>query len=110
MRWLDGVLIAFGGFNILAGLKAYFAPVPSLISLIAAGVTGLIIIGGAALAKSHPKVGYAIATLATLLVGGRMLGAYMKTQAIWPALVFTILSAAVLACLVVGHFMAKKPA
>ena len=110
MRWLDGVLIAFGVFNIFAGLKAYFAPNPSLISLIAAGVSGLLIIVAAALAKSHPKVGYALATLITLLVGGRMLGAYMKSQAIWPALVFTILSGLVLACLVVGHFLAKKPA
>jgi len=109
MRWLDGVLLAFGVLNIFAGAEAYFAK-GSLPSLLGGGLAGIVVIAGAALAKSHPTAGYAVAALGTLAVGGRMLGTYLSKHTVWPGLVFTVLSAAVLVCLVVGYFAAKKAA
>lgn len=109
MRWLDGVLIAFGVVNILGGLGGYFTA-GSMMSLLGGVGTGIVVIGGAALAKSHPAAGYGIATLGTLAVGGMMFRRYLETHKVMPALMLTILSVVVLICLVVGHYATKKSA
>lgn len=109
MRWLDSVLVGFGLLSILGGVEGYLAK-GSVMSVVGGAGTGLIIIAGAALAKSHKTPGYALATFGTLAVGGMMLRSYMKSQALWPGLTFTVLSAIVLVCLVVGHFAARKSA
>lgn len=109
MRWLDGVLIAFAVVNLLGGLYGYFGA-GSVMSLVGGVGTGIIVIAGAALAKSHPTAGYGLATAGTLLVGIMMLRRYLETHKVMPALMLTVLSAVVLVCLVVGHFAARKPA
>ncbi len=107
MRWLDSVLVIFGLLSILGGIEGYLAK-GSVMSVMGGAGTGVIILAGVALAKTHPGAGYGVATVGTLAVGGMMLRSYMKNHAVWPGLTFTVLSAAVLICLVIGHYAARK--
>ena len=107
MRWLDSVLVSFGLLSILGGIEGYLAK-GSVMSVMGGAGTGVIILAGVALAKTHPGAGYGVATVGTLAVGGMMLRSYMKNHAVWPGLTFTVLSAAVLICLVIGHYAARK--
>ena len=109
MRWLEKVLVGFGLLSILGGVQGYIAK-GSMMSLMGGAGTGLLIIGGVALAKTHRSAGYGLATLGTIAVGGMMLRSYLKTGAIWPGLTFAVLSVAVLACLVYAHIAARKSA
>lgn len=108
MKWLTGVVVAFGLFCIGAGLEAYLAK-NSLPSLMGGGGIGLVALIGAFVARTTPSIGYGIAAVAALAALGRFLPAFLKTQAVWPALAMTLVSSTVLVCLIAGHFMAKRP-
>lgn len=107
MGWLTAVLLVYGLLNIGLGLEAFLAK-GSTISLVAAGTAGLLVIGFAALAKSYPKPGYIGAAVVAILLIGRFMGPLMAKKQIYPAGVMVVASVAVLVCLAVGHFMARK--
>lgn len=110
MSWLGVVLFFYALLNIGGGIEGYMAK-GSIASLISGVASGLILIGAATLAKSNPKIGYGIAAFVTVATAGFFISRYVKSHAVWPALVMIVASVLVLVCLIVGHFMAgSKPA
>lgn len=107
MGWLTVVLLAYGLMNIGLGLEAFLEK-GSVVSLVAAGTAGLLVIGFTALAKTYPKPGYiGVAVVAVLLIG-RFMGPLMAQKQVFPAGVMVVSSVAVLVCLAIGHLLARK--
>ncbi len=107
MPWLSSVCILYGVLNIAFGILAYVNK-GSIVSLVAAGAIGIIAIFGATLAKTHERIGYLIVSVVSLLTLGRFFKPAFIEFKIYPAMILAIASIAMLGCLVVGHFMAKK--
>lgn len=109
MRWLNTVLIVFAVFLILVGAQAAFLPFQgheaSIVSFIAGGAAGLLLLGSVALSFTNPRIGRIGALVVCLLLMGRFGGAYLDKHAVYPSLVLFLASFAVAGCLVVGHFM-----
>ena len=109
MRWLNTVLIVFAVFLILVGAQAAFLPFEghrsSIVSFYAGGGAGLLLLGSVALAFTNPRVGRIGAAIVCLLLLGKFGGDYLKDGHVWPALVMSLITFAVLGCLVTGHFM-----
>lgn len=102
MKWLGGVLLAYGVIMIALGVYA-FVKDKSLMSLIGGGTIGVLAITGAAVAQTWPSIGYGIAAFATLAAMGRFALPFFRDQKWYPAGVIFILSAITLICLAVGH-------
>lgn len=103
MGWLNVSVIVYGLLMLFGGIMGYVSSksVPSLISGI---LSGMFLLGSAAMAKTNPKVGYSIAAVVTLLLVGVFVERYMKTHA--PRnLGLIIVSVLMLGMLAVGHFM-----
>ncbi len=99
----------YGVLNIAFGILAYLSK-GSVISLVAAGAIGIAVIFGATLAKTHERVGYLIVTVVSVLTLGRFFKPAFMEFKIYPAMILALASIAMLGCLVVGHFAAKKAA
>lgn len=108
MTWVRWVLIAYGVFNIVLGVIG-FVNSNSLVSLIAGGVAGLLILGCAALGmKGKPRVGNIAALVITLLLLGRFAPTFFETGDWMPAGISMVAGVIVVLCLVAGHFMAMS--
>ncbi len=106
MKWLGGVLLAYGIVMIALGVLAYFKD-NSLMSLIGGGGIGVLVIFGAALAQNYQAVGYGIAAVGAVAALGRFIVPVLTKQQIYPAGVIAALSGLVLICLAIGHFQMK---
>ncbi|GMV89395.1 MAG: hypothetical protein AMXMBFR81_23260 [Chthonomonas sp.] len=109
MPWLNIVLWVYALFNIALGVEAYLKvnSMPSLMGGIGAGV---LVIVGLLVSQKNSMVGYSICALVALGLLGRFVPAYLSKGTVYPALVVSIASALALVALIVGHFMARKPA
>jgi uncharacterized membrane protein (UPF0136 family) len=107
MGFLNGVVMLYALLNIGGGVAGYFEK-NSLPSLISGIVAGILLLGGAALAVSKPRAGYIIATIVAVADLGFFATRYMKSHAVWPALVMIVASVVVLICLGLGHFAGRK--
>jgi uncharacterized membrane protein (UPF0136 family) len=107
MSWLSIVVLLYG-LAMLGGGFAGYKIGHSLPSLLTGIISGVLLFAAAFAAKSHPRVAYGLASLVTLA----LIVVFIKrqTEAPGPRNIGLIgLSVAVLACLVIGHFIAKKP-
>jgi len=107
MKWLSFVLFVYGAAMIAMGVEAMSK---SMISLYAGGAAGLLAIVGGVVGLKNPKVGYVIGAVGALAPLGRFVPALLKEFKVFPAFVGTVLCAATLICLIVGHFMGQKKA
>lgn len=90
------------------GVQSYFFPLEgsesSIISLIAAGVMGLIVLGMVWLSYSKPRPAYIVTIVVAVMALGRF--APKATTDIYPAGVTVALSVLVILVLAGGHFKA----
>ncbi len=101
-------MVLYGVFNIVLGVEAFVAK-GSLVSLIAAGAAGVLVLVAVALTKNYPRVGYILASVVCLGLIGRFLPAFLKdTSNVYPALTVTIASVILLIALVGSHFSAMS--
>ena len=104
MNWLNLITTLYGFFSIFLGLQAWLH-VQSSASLIAGGVSGLIVLIGTALSAKNPTVGYLLVALVCVGLIGRFLPAYLKdTSKTYPGLLVVSVSVLVLLSLIFGHF------
>ena len=110
MTWVKWVMLVYGVGLIAMGLDAYFgSDNPSLISLIAAGGAGLIVLVGLylSLKMATPRVGYIITLVICVAIAGRFAkGAFGGDM--YPAMTAFVGSLVTFFCLLAGHLMAKK--
>lgn len=99
-------MLIYGLFNIAVGIEAYLTK-HSIVSLIAAGAIGIIVIGCAALSKTMPRVAYITATVLALIVAGRFLPKAISGE-IWPGIVLVAVSLIFALILVGAHFAAMR--
>lgn len=78
------MLFVYGVFTIAMGL-AGFIHGHSLPSLISGGLVGVLVLVGANLAKTNPKVGFGMAVVLALLMLGRFMGPLMSKHQVYPA-------------------------
>ncbi len=83
----------------------------SVVSIIAGGIAGLLLLGSLALAKTNPRVGRIAAAVVALLMLGQM-GRKAFEDGTWHTIAMTVASLIVIGILVGGHFsaMAKRKA
>lgn len=104
MNWLNIVTTLYGCFSIFLGIQAWLN-VQSSASLIAGGLSGLIVLIGTALTSKNATVGYLLITLVCIGLIGRFLPAYLKdTSKTYPGLLVVVVSVLVLFSLIFGHF------
>jgi uncharacterized membrane protein (UPF0136 family) len=106
MGWLSAVMIAYGLLNIVLGLAGWFGS-QSLPSLIAGVAAGLIVLVGAALAKTH-RFGYILVGIVCLAILGRFFKLAFLELKIYPAMILAIASILTLICLAYGHLTTPK--
>lgn len=105
LKWL---LVLYGFFNIFLGVEAYMVK-QSLVSLIAAGTAGILVLLAVGLTKNYPRIGYILAALVCVGLIGRFGPAYAKQPSnVYPALVVVLASALVLGMLIGSHFAAMR--
>jgi uncharacterized membrane protein (UPF0136 family) len=101
-------MVLYGVFNIVLGVEAFVAK-GSVVSLIAAGTAGVLVLVAVALTKNYPRAGYILAALVCVGLIGRFLPAFLKdTTNLYPALTVTLASLLVLVALVGSHFAAMS--
>ncbi len=83
--------IVFGLLTIAGGVMGYVSK-GSMPSIIAGSVSGLALVGAAFLLPHNAVAGLAIAALVSILLAGRFVPAFIKTGAIMPAGVMSVLS------------------
>jgi uncharacterized membrane protein (UPF0136 family) len=106
MGWLQAVMLLYGVFDIVMGFLGYLNK-GSIVSLIAGGIAGLLVIAFAALSKTNPRVAFISATLVGLLMAGNFA---MKTfqGVIYPAGIMFVVSLVFALTLVGAHFAAMS--
>lgn len=106
MNWIQSVMLLYGVFDIFMGflgtLKAH-----EIASLLGGGIAGILVIGCAALAKTHPRIGYIAAMVIALLVAGRF-GKQTFEGQIYPAGIIFVVSILFVLTLVLAHFLAMS--
>ncbi len=103
MGWLSICVIVYGIVMLMGGVMGYVTA-KSVPSLITGLVSGMLLIGSMALAKTHPRIGYFLATLVTVALIGVFLERYMKVHGM-RNIGLIALSGLMLVLLIVGHFM-----
>ena len=83
--------IIFGLLTIVGGVIGY-AKAGSTISIIAGSISGIALIVAAFLLPGNVALGLALAGLISILLAGRFIPAFMKTGAVMPAGLMSILS------------------
>lgn len=83
--------IVFGLLTIIGGVIGYVSK-GSLPSIIAGSVSGLALIAAAFLVPNNAVAGLAIGGLVSILLAGRFVPAFIKTGAIMPAGMMSVLS------------------
>ncbi|MBA3385980.1 MAG: TMEM14 family protein [Verrucomicrobiota bacterium] len=90
--------IVFGLLTILGGIMGYVSK-GSLPSIIAGSISGLALLAAAFLLPNNVVAGLVLAALVSVLLAGRFVPAFIKTGAIMPAGMMSVLS-------VIGAIMA----
>ncbi len=104
MNYMNYYLYAYGVVNILMGCLGYVNK-GSIQSLIAGGVSGLLIILGTLLAQKNPTLGYGLTGFIAVALIGRFLPAYLKDMSkVYPSLVIVLLSVVAFGLLTLNHF------
>ncbi len=110
MAWLHGTMLLYGILNLTLGVIAFTRDSSNRTSLIAGGTIGLIVIAAAALAKTKPTAGYALAAVMAVMMlirfGPIMFQPEKATH--WVAVILAPASVAMLLALIVGHFTARR--
>jgi uncharacterized membrane protein (UPF0136 family) len=83
--------IIFGLLTIVGGVIGY-VKAGSTISIIAGSISGIALIVAAFLLPGNVALGLALAGLISILLAGRFIPAFMKTGAVMPAGLMSILS------------------
>jgi hypothetical protein len=110
IRWLDGLVIAYGILLIAAGIHGYLSPhgtANPMVSLITRSVSGAIAIGLAAYTTTNPRVGRIGSAVLALLIFGHTGVLYLQKGGV-TSLVLCVASLIVVCCLLGGHFAAMK--
>lgn len=97
-------MLLYGVFNIVMGFLAYLNK-GSIVSLAAAGIAGLLVIGCAALTKTHPRIGFIAASVIGIVVAMRFAGKAFGGE-IYPAMIIFVVSILFVVILVGAHFAA----
>ena len=108
MTWLQLVMVLYGLFDIAMGLIGTMgSPTHEPWSLLAGGLSGLLVIACAVLTKTKPRIGFIAATVIGLLVGSKFAPDAFRGQ-VFPALVIFLVSIAFAGTLVGAHFAAMS--
>jgi uncharacterized membrane protein (UPF0136 family) len=83
--------IIFGLLTIVGGVIGY-VKAGSSVSIIAGSISGIALIVAAFLLQGNVALGLALAGLISILLAGRFIPAFMKTGAVMPAGLMSILS------------------
>lgn len=83
--------IVFGLLTILGGIMGYVSK-GSLPSIIAGSISGLALLAAAFLLPNNVVAGLVLAALVSVLLAGRFVPAFIKTGAIMPAGMMSVLS------------------
>jgi uncharacterized membrane protein (UPF0136 family) len=83
--------IIFGLLTIVGGVLGY-VKAGSTVSIIAGSISGIALIVAALLLPGNVVLGLAIAGLVSILLAGRFIPAFMKTGAVMPAGLMSVLS------------------
>lgn len=101
-------LIAFGAIVIAGGVQGFLKG--SKASLIAGGILGALVLAGAFLHTTNPKVALILALVGSLGIAGKFVPGFIKAPdkvaALWPAGILAILS--VVALVIVGRALIGK--
>jgi len=107
MTWVKWVLVAYGILNIVLGVLGFQAGSPQ--SLYFGGGAGLVVLIATAISMSKPRIGYIIALVVAVAVGGRFAMVFMRdTSKIYPAGIIALSSLIVVVSLLAGHMMANR--
>lgn len=107
MPWLLVVVVVYALLMLGGGVAGYVTAqsVPSLITGIISGMT---LLGAAALAKTNPSAGYGVAAGATTMLIAIFISRFVETHKPMPSLGLVGISVLVLILLGVGHLMNKS--
>lgn len=92
--------LIFGVFSIVGGLIGYLKA-GSFASLVAGGISGILLIVAAFLLPTHLTAGLIIALIISLLLAGRFLPAFFRRGKIMPDAIMALLSLAGIAFAIV---------
>lgn len=110
MTWVRWALVIYGIALIGIGAYGAFGPAKSMISLVASGVAGALVLVGVGLSLKYFRWGYALAGLVALGMIGRFFRGALEGD-LYPSQVVVGISVLAIAVMAVGHFAAqKKPA
>jgi uncharacterized membrane protein (UPF0136 family) len=84
-------LFVFGALTIIGGVIG-FVKAGSRASLIAGGISGVLLLVAAWLVPGQPLVGLPLALILSLALGGRFIPAFLKEKKVMPAGMMSILS------------------
>ncbi|MDR3690179.1 MAG: TMEM14 family protein [Fimbriimonas sp.] len=107
MAWLNVVLLLYGLLNIVMGYLGY-AEKNSVISLIAGGAAGLIVLGSIVYSKYKPRTARITALVITILLMGRFGPKTFSENKLYPDGIEFVASLATFICLGVGHIMGMR--
>lgn len=107
MTWVKWALVYYGVFNIALGIMGFQAGSPQ--SLYFGGGAGLLVLIATAISFKQPRIGYIIALLIALAIGGRFGMVFIKdTSKIYPAGLIAIASLITIICLLAGHMLSRS--
>jgi hypothetical protein len=108
IRWLDGLVIAYGILLIASGIYGYFLHnANSMVALITRSVSGAIELGLVAYTTTNPRVGRIGAAVVALVIFGHTAMLYFQKRGV-TSLILSVASLIVVCCLLGGHFAAMK--
>lgn len=84
--------IIFGLLTIAGGIIGYTSK-GSVASIIAGSISGILLLAAAFLLPSHIAAGLVLAAVVSILLAGRFVPAFIKTGALMPAGMMSVLSA-----------------
>ena len=106
MLWLNVVLFLYGLLDIVMGYLGY-ANKGSIMSLVAGGLCGVIVLSTLAWYKLNPRAARITALVVTFLMLGRFAPKAFENQ-LYPAGIMFMASLVVVLCLVGGHIAGMK--
>lgn len=107
MGWLNVVLLLYGLLDIGMGALGYINK-GSVISLIAGGACGLVVLVSLLTYKGHPRNSRIAALVITLLMMGQFAPKTFMKNELYPSGIMFVASLAVAVCLLLGHMLGMK--
>jgi len=101
--------ILFGLVSLAGGLQGYLGPAKSAASLIAGGISGVLLVAAGALALGGKLWALWLSAVVAVALIGRFLPIYLKGEGrAWPHLVMSVLGAAVVVVHVIEYLTRKS--